>query len=295
MANKSLFASQRGGMVPATDVRNKEGAPAYAMEPRHQLAQIAVTGTLNQTFYANAGEQLEDILLAAMECEPEFVAKTAIYARQRGYMKDTPALLLAWLSMLQTPDFGVAFNRVVDNGKMLRNFVQIMRSGVTGRTSLGTRPKRMVKDWLEKASDLEIMRAAVGQSPSLADVIKMVHPHPTNASREALYGYLIGKPHDVLALPEIVREFEAFKADRSRPLPDVPFQMLTALPLTKKQWAAIGQKAGWHMLRMNLASIARHDAFSVNGFESHVAKRLRDPKAIAKARVLPYCSWWPMR
>jgi 60 kDa SS-A/Ro ribonucleoprotein len=161
------------------------------MEPRHRLAQIAVTGTLNQTFYADAAEQLDGILEAAMECEPEFVAKTAIYARQRGYMKDTPALLLAWLSMLQTPDFGLAFERVVDNGKMLRNFVQIMRSGATGRTSLGTRPKRMVKEWLEKASDLEIMRAAVGQSPSLADVIKMVHPHPTNASREALYGYLI--------------------------------------------------------------------------------------------------------
>ncbi len=84
MANKSLFASRRGGMVPATDIWNKEGAPAYAMKPRHRLAQIAVTGTLNQTFYANAGEQLDAILEAAMECEPEFVAKTAIYARQCG-------------------------------------------------------------------------------------------------------------------------------------------------------------------------------------------------------------------
>lgn len=288
MANKSLFASRRGGMVPAADAQNKERAPAYAMEPRHRLAQIAVTGTLNQTFYANAEEQLDAILGAAIECDPDFVAKTAIYARERGYMKDTPALLLAWLSMLQTPDFGRAFRRVVDNGKMLRTFVQIMRSGATGRTSLGTRPKRAVKTWLEEASDLEIMRAAVGQSPSLADVIKMVHPHPKTASREALYGYLIGKPYDALALPEIVKAFEAFKADRSLPLPDVPFQMLTALPLTKKQWVAIGHKAGWHMLRMNLATFARHDAFSVKEFEAYVAKRLRDPNAIAKARVLPY-------
>jgi 60 kDa SS-A/Ro ribonucleoprotein len=29
---------------------------------------------------------------------------------------------------------------VIDNGRMLRNFVQIMRSGAVGRTSLGTRP-----------------------------------------------------------------------------------------------------------------------------------------------------------
>src|SRR5688572_18418041 len=64
--------------------------------------------------------------------------------------------------------------------------------------------------------------------------------------------------------------------------------MLTALPLGKEHWAAIGRKAGWHMLRMNLATFARHGAFEVKGFDRHVAERLRDPEAIAKARVLPY-------
>ena len=105
------------------------------------------------------------------------------------------------------------------------------------------------------------MRAAVGQSPSLADVIKMVHPKPQDASRAALYAYLIGKPYDVAALPQIVRDFEQFKRDPKAAVPDVPFQMLTALPLTKKHWAAIGRKAGWHMLRMNLNTFARHGVF----------------------------------
>jgi len=31
--------------------------------------------------------------------------------------------------------------RVINNGKMLRNFVKIVRSGVAGRKSLGTAPK----------------------------------------------------------------------------------------------------------------------------------------------------------
>jgi hypothetical protein len=119
------------------------------MTAEQQLAQLAVTGTLNHTFYAEAQHQLEDMLAAAQMVEPEFLAKTAIYARQRGFMKDAPALLLAWLSMLQTPHFGLAFDRVVDNGKMLRTFVQIMRSGATGRKSLGTRPKRMIRHWLQ--------------------------------------------------------------------------------------------------------------------------------------------------
>lgn len=288
MANKSLFASLRGAMVPKTNTRNKEGARAYAMTPKHRLAQLAVTGTLNSTFYAQGSDQLEGLLEAAQAVEPEFVAKTAIYARQSGHMKDAPTLLLAWLSMLQTPHFSLAFDRVIDNGKMLRNFVQIMRSGATGRKSLGTRPKRMVREWLEKASDMEIMRAAVGQDPSLADVIKMMHPKPADASREAFFAWAIGKPHDVAALPEIVRAFEAFKRDPNAETPDVPFQMLTALPLGKEHWAAIGRKAGWHMLRMNLATFARQGAFEIDGFAAYVAKRLRDRDAIAKARVLPY-------
>ena len=165
MANKSVFASKRGALIPAAKARNYEGAPAYVMTPEHRLAQLAVTGTLSRTFYAQAQHQLEDMLQAAQMVEADFLAKTAIYARQRGFMKDAPALLLAWLSMLQTPHFGLAFDRVVDNGKMLRTFVQIMRSGATGRKSLGTRPKRMIRHWLEKASDIEILRAAVGQSP----------------------------------------------------------------------------------------------------------------------------------
>ncbi len=39
---------------------------------------------------------------------------------------------------------------------------------------------------------------------------------------------------------------------------------------------------------MNLNTFARHGAFEVEGFADHVASRLRDRKAIAKARVFPY-------
>lgn len=51
-----------GALIPAANTRNHEAAPAYALTPKHQLAQLAVTGTLNHTFYAEARHQLEDIL-----------------------------------------------------------------------------------------------------------------------------------------------------------------------------------------------------------------------------------------
>ena len=288
MANRSLFASIVGKLLPRTDTVNREGAPAYAYGPRHALAQLAVTGALNQTFYAEAQDQLETVLRLAGEVEPAFVAKTAIWSRERGHMKDMPAPLLAHLSTLATADFALAFPRVVTSAKMLRTFVQIVRSGRVGRKSLGTRPKKLVQAWLERASVEDVLAAAVGNDPSLADVIRMVHPRPASAERRALWGWAIGKPHDVLALPELVRRYEAFKRDPSGEVPAVPFQMATSLPLSGAQWASIGRKAGWHMLRMNLNTFARHGAFEVEGFAEHVAARLMDPTAIRKAKVFPY-------
>lgn len=287
MANKSLFASNRKAM-PQTNARNHEGAPAYAMKPRHALAQLAVTGTMSRTFYVSGEAQLTEMLNAAREVNATFIAQTAVYARECGYMKDMPALLVALLSTLQAEEFAPAFRRVIDNGRMLRNFVQIMRSGAVGRTSLGSRPKRLVEEWLAQASDRQIMRAAVGQDPSLSDVIKMVHPKPANASRAALYAYLIGKPYDAAALPKIVRDFEQFKRDPKAAVPDMPFQMLTALPLTKEHWEAIGRKVGWHMLRMNLNTFARHGVFEKKGFVRDVVERLKDGREFRRAKVFPY-------
>jgi hypothetical protein len=97
----------------------------------------------------------------------------------------------------------------------------------------------LVREWFEKRGVEAIFTASVGQDPSLVDILKMVHPKPLSAEREALYGYLIGREHKREALPEVVRRFEAFKTGASREVPDVPFQMLTALELGQAEWMAI--------------------------------------------------------
>jgi 60 kDa SS-A/Ro ribonucleoprotein len=70
MANRSLFASYVGKLLPKANAQNREGAPAYALSPKHQLAQIAATGTLSRTFYAAAREQLEDVTGLAGQISP---------------------------------------------------------------------------------------------------------------------------------------------------------------------------------------------------------------------------------
>jgi 60 kDa SS-A/Ro ribonucleoprotein len=288
MANKAIFKSYFGKLLPGMDTTNHEGVAAYALTAREALAQYAVTGTFNGTFYADGADQLEAVKTLAPEVEPEFLAKVAIHAAEKSHMKDMPVTLLAILSGLQSDAFARAFPRVVKSGKMLRGFVQVMRSGATGRKSLGTRPKKMVQAWLECASTEQILRAMVGNDPSLADVIKMVHPKPASDERKALYAWAIGKPHDHAALPDLVKALEAFRRDQTNPVPDVPFQMLTSLALTREHWVEIACKGGWQMVRQNLNTFARNGVFEIEGFAEQMAARLSDPDEIRKARVFPY-------
>lgn len=288
MANKQIFHYNPGAAAPKANARNEAGGLAYALSPREALAQYAATGCLNQTFYATAEDQLEQTLKLCAKAPTDFIARTALHCRQKGLMKDMPALLCAVLAARDTERLELIFDRVIDDAKMLRNFVQILRSGVTGRKSLGSLPKRLVRRWFESRTDEALFRADVGQSPSLADIIKMVHPVPANPSREALYGYLIGRAHSAETLPRLVREYEAWKINPQGNPPDVPFQMLTALPLTTEQWQAIARNAPWQMTRMNLNTFARHGVFTNKDLTRLIDSRLRDENQVRRAKVMPY-------
>lgn len=287
MANTNLFQSIKNRFTK-TDTHNEAGGIAYTLTPKQQLAQLAATGCLNNTFYADAQSQLDQVLKLAESLDAEFIAKTAVYARQKGFMKDMPALLLAVLAQKDVNMLARVFDQVVDNGKMLRNFAQIIRSGAVGRKSFGNRPKKLMQTWLLTATEKQLLNAAVGNSPSLADVVKMVHPKPREAWRAAWFAWLIGKPYDREALSPITRAFEDYKQSREGELPNVPFQMLTALDLNCGDWAQIARNGSWQQVRQNLNTFLRHEVFAKSKNIKMVAEKLRDETAIARARVLPY-------
>jgi len=299
MANKTLFQSTRGRTVPKAEAVNAAGGRAYDLSPKGALARYAATGCLSNTYYVRAEDHLDRVIALAKECESDFIAKLAIFARKEGHMKDMPALLCAILA--SRGDNGrsalkAAFPQVIDNGRMVRNFVQIMRSGKLGRKSLGTGPRNLVRGFLERNKPNWLFRQlSVGQDPSGADIIKMVHPKPVSPEHEALFGYLIGKGEKDRRkkgwknLPPLVRQFEEWKEDRSLPAPAVDFRLLTAEKLTAEQWASIMRAGQWHFIRMNLNTALRQGALKVDSeLEKFIAERLADKEIIQKARVMPY-------
>ncbi len=293
MANKNLFSNKNKKSVSskitrATDTTNQGGGTAYNLSDKAALAQYAMTGTLNGTFYASDEEQLKKVLELANKVDVKFVAKLAVYAREKGLMKDIPAVLAAVVASKDSDLLAAIFDRVIDNPKMLRNFVQIIRSGAVGRKSLGTRPKRLIQKYLENLTDEQLFKADVGNDPSLQDIIKLVHPKPSNKKRSAMYGYLLEKDYSQRDLLPLAKEFERFKKELSGEIPDVPFQMLTALPLTKKHWKQIAENATWTQTRMNLNTFQRHGVLEDPKMVSALADRLENPELIKKTHVFPY-------
>lgn len=283
MANKQLFSTAQ-----VTTHVNAAGGKAYALEPREALAQLAVTGCLSDVWYANASTQLDEVLALCAQVEPAFVARAAVHARRHGRMKDMPVLMLAWLSVHAPPMAEVVFGEIVDSVAQLRSYVQILRSGAVGKRSLASRPKRFVQAWLEAASDAQLVRGLVGNAPSLGDVIRLAHPRAASIERSALYAHAIGQSTRTELLPTALQALARFRADPTLPVPDVPFQMLTDMPLDASHWRAIAQQASWTTTRMNLNTFSRHGVFEDEAMVARVAERLRDRSAIQRARVFPY-------
>ncbi len=116
---KSLFAPAK---LSATPVTNRAGGAAYDLGAKEALAQLAVTGTFNNTFYTSGVDQMARIKELTGKVEPAFLAKLAVYSRRRGFMKDMPIFLLGLVSgqAAQTKKLQVEAHQIKDMGTAAR-------------------------------------------------------------------------------------------------------------------------------------------------------------------------------
>lgn len=287
--NKKIFNTKNNTKVSAANTKNAAGGIAYKRSSEEALAQYAVTNCFNGTFYTNADQHFKELHDLVKEVSPEVLADIAVYARKHCHMKDMPAYLLANLLESNTNLFKKIFDIVIDNGKMLSNFVQIIRSGAIGRKSFGRAAKSCIQKWFDSHDAEWLFKQDVGISPKFADIIRLTHPNAgKNKQKQELFKYFLGY-EDVKKnnLPSIVKAYEKFKSDKAE-IPNVPFQLLTALDLTDEHWKKIAENAPWQMTRMNLNTFMRHKVFDDKKIVDLIAKRLANPVEIAKSRVFPY-------
>jgi 60 kDa SS-A/Ro ribonucleoprotein len=272
------------------------------------LAQLAATGCFQRTYYADSSDQLDQLLSLVDQIDDDaYLARLAVYARQRAYMRDMPAALLLVLSRRDPQLMHQVFDRVIDNGRMLRTMFQMIRSGQFGRRSLSSSLQRAFQRWLNRASVGQLLSASIGSDPSLRDVLRMARPRPTDDARRAMYGWLTDRPIDHWApatgadLPHQIRLLQAYRqADSAMTqvqiLSDlrVRWDLLADAALGRDVWRAIAQQMGPQALRMNLNTLARHGVFTTpdgipdTAMVADVAGRIADADQVQRSRQFPY-------
>jgi 60 kDa SS-A/Ro ribonucleoprotein len=301
MVNKNLFPVTDGKVkttrkttrVEPANTTNMAGGKAYKSTTKHALAQIACTGTFNGTYYATgskiaelAKQQIKELI---KEGDVEFLAKLAVYSHTSSYMKDLPAYLLVELYLIDTQLFKRIFNKVVTNGKMLRNVVQIARSGALGKKiNLSNKTWRtVIQSWFDSRTGEALFKANIGNDPALADIIKMARVKPTEANDD-IFKYILGKEYNLEGLPDVIRNYELYKKGLTKELPEVDFRYLDSLPLTTSDWTKIALNANFHTLRMNLNTFDRHGVLKDSEVVNKLADKLRDKKSVLGSKVFPY-------
>lgn len=301
MANKNLFKAAKTPVEVKVNTANKwketvnqAGGTAFSFPDKLALAQFAVTGTFNNVFYANAEDQLESVKALVAKVDSAFIAKLAVYSHESAFMKDMPAYLLAVLHARQESELLAAvFGRVVSTFKMLSNFVQIVRSGVTGRKSFGTSTKRLIQEWLARKTAMQTFNGSIGLSdPSVSDVIKMVHPNVgDDITKDAVYAYLTearGWESKLGNLPDDLKAFEALKKGEASVVPNIPFRALTNVNLSVEQWRDIARNMPFNTLRQNLNMLSRRKVFDDSDFLIEIAEKLSSQDEVLKSKVMPF-------
>lgn len=328
VANKSLFASANS-RFPRANAVNEAGGLAYKLEPKHALAQLAATGTFGNVYYSKADTQLGEVLSLIDQVDDNvYLAKLALYAREKAYMKDMPAALLVALSVRDTELMHQVFDRVVDNGRVLRTVFQMIRSGQfknkagASRVGLSSSVQRAFQRWLNSASVGKLLSASIGNAPSLRDILRMARPKPKDNARRALYGWLTDKevekwaPATEADLPAEIQSLIAYRKSESEEaqtliaggMTGVRWDLLADAAKGPTVWKVLAQKMGPQALRMNLNTLLRHGVFGdpqsplgaaliAAGIQvpttgqdivSVIADRLADESEIRQSKQFPY-------
>lgn len=312
MVNKSVFKGKSGKFsTKNTDTVNKAGGVAYSKDAKDALAQFACTGTFYGSFYSSPESILEELKSIVDDIyDNKFIAKLCVYSRNNAFMKDFPAYLTVVLASRDKELFKKVFPKVIDNGRMLRNFVQIARSGEVDNKVFNLSSgsiRNVINKWFRDRSCEDIFKASIGNDPTIKDIIKMARPKPENNQKAALYAYFLQKPLDENGcyyskdeqgnsvrkisysdLPQVVKDYEDYKAGKTKVVPNVDFRFLDSLSVDTSFWKDVAENANWQMTRMNLNTFARHGVFKDDKIVNIIKERLSNEDLIKRARQFPF-------
>ncbi|MFN8354812.1 MAG: TROVE domain-containing protein [Spirosomataceae bacterium] len=174
---------------------NHAGAKAYRLTPALELYTSVVTSTLSDNFYEKADDRLARIQALIRQNDPQFVAKLAVYAREKMYLRSMPLVLVTELAKIHQGDnlvsraVGRVVNRADEITELLAYYqVANARKGTKKLNRLSKQIQKGLAEAFNKFDEYQFSKynrdsAAV----KLRDALFLVHPKAKNEAQQAIF------------------------------------------------------------------------------------------------------------
>tara|TARA_B100001964_G_scaffold226397_1_gene275264 strand:+ start:174 stop:626 length:453 start_codon:yes stop_codon:yes gene_type:complete len=128
---------------------NRAGGRAYKLSPEMELYSRVCTATLFPKYYEAPAETIHAIRRLVSECDPEFVAKLAVYAREEMHLRTIPLVLSVELAKIHSRDNLISHltERVIQRADELAEIL-VCYELINKRT--GTKKLNMLSNQLRK-------------------------------------------------------------------------------------------------------------------------------------------------
>lgn len=266
--------------------RNYEGAPAFLMTPEMEFYTAVVTTALSDSFYETDSDRLLRIQQLIAKTDPEFVAKLAVYAREKMHLRSVPLVLAVELAKLQSgnPLVSRMTARVVKRADEITELLAYYAKANqrTGEKQLGKLSKQLQKGLAEAFNRFDAYQFAKYDREgmvTLRDALFLVHPKPKNAEQQMIFDQIAKK---TLAVP-YTWEVELSKLGQQK------FAGAAEKKLAvKNKWEELifSGQLGYMALLRNLRNILMADV-SAAAIDK-VSKTLSDADAVQKSKQLPF-------
>jgi hypothetical protein len=264
-----------------TLTENLAGGQAYSQSDELALVSLLLTSFVNDQFYRNAQSSLDDLRkLSAKVKDKEFVAKAAIFARDRFGMRSiTHALAGELTSQLSGAEWGKNFyDKVVVR---VDDMTEIMSYYLAYKTSKDSPkfPNALKKGFAKAFDKFDGYQLAKykgeNKEVKLVDLVNIVHPVPTMRNKEALESLVRGE----------LKNTQTWESKLSQ-AGQLAQSEEDLTKLKSDAWSELisTRKLGYFALLKNLRNIISQSPDSI----SAACEMLVDERMIKNSRVLPF-------
>ena len=266
---------------PKTLTTNLAGGQAHSQTDELALVSLLLTSFVSDQFYRNAQTSLDELrTLASRVKDKEFVAKAAIYARDKFGMRSiTHALAGELTSELTGKEWGKDFyNKVVVR---VDDMTEILSYYLAYKTTASSPkfPNALKKGFAKAFDKFDGYQLAKykgeNKTVKLVDIVNIVHPVPSLKNKEALELLIKGE----------LKSTETWESKLSQ-AGQVAESEDELVALKADAWSELlsQKKIGYFALLRNLRNIITQAPASV----TIACELLTDEKLIKNSRVLPF-------